>query len=395
MPFIAGLANLNMFSRRIVRLPSAPTSVAASINGVGSIGVSYSTPSDTGGTAIIKYQYSTNGGSTWTDAPASPFSLTGLGNGTAITVTMRAVNLAGIGASASSSTTTATVPGTPSVSITSTSTNNAYSWTAPSSGGLAITGYEYALSTDGGSSYPGNTGPSLSTTYSVSNDKVESTYRLRVRACNAVGCGGYGTADSNNWERVVGSNYTVTQNGTIGQTDQWEACASTCSSTGCGTQPRARTKYRQATLRNDVIYWPQQSGATTSHTYTGIIVTDYPAWNTVSTFNTCADNGAATNTARTAYSATSEGQVISIQDGQYATWSGSIYGAWYRSDASGNAVSCGTGGCGNACVQVTNSIEYCSVGGCQTYTRTAAWSGSTICASPFGLYVTSCTPTGC
>lgn len=390
MPFIAGLGTLN--SRRIVRLPSAPTSVSTSINGVGSISVSYGAPSDIGGTAILKYQYSTNGGSTWTDAPSSPFSLTGLGNGTAVTVVMRAVNMAGDGSTASSSITTATAPSAPtSFAMINDDNTVDWGWAAPSSnGGLAVTSYQYSVSTNGGA-YPGNTSLTNSSTWfdypdTISNYRNTNYYKLRVRACNAVDCGPYvESSNSTPWSVSTGSNYQANIN-----YDSYtnSGCSSECCG-DCGTQAKKRRKYRYQTLRDDT--WTR--GAS-SNVQSGILVADYPDWASVTTYTACENDGGCSSVTRTAYSATGDGQVIPIQSGQYATWS-SYWGHWYRSDSNGAAVTCGTGGCGQACLQVTNSIGYCSAGGCQTYTRTADWTGWTLCCSMYGCYGSSCTPSGC
>jgi surface protein len=75
---------------------------------------------DDGGSAITNYQYSTNGGATWTPRSpisfASPLIITGLTNGTAYNVRIRAVNAAGTGAPSNQITATpsTSAPPTPS-----------------------------------------------------------------------------------------------------------------------------------------------------------------------------------------------------------------------------------------------------------------------------------------
>ena len=90
--------------------PSAPTSLNAT-PGDGSVSISF-TAGDDGGSSITKYQFSTDGGSTWADAvgTTSPVTVNGLTNYTAYNLNLRAVNNVGDGASS-----TASVSGTPAV----------------------------------------------------------------------------------------------------------------------------------------------------------------------------------------------------------------------------------------------------------------------------------------
>ena len=80
-------------------IPSAPT-ITGITSGNGSLSVAF-TAGANGGSAITNYKYSTDGGSTFTAvspaATTSPISITGLSNGTAYNVQIRAVNAAGDG----------------------------------------------------------------------------------------------------------------------------------------------------------------------------------------------------------------------------------------------------------------------------------------------------------
>ena len=80
--------------------PAAPT-ITAITSGNRRLTVTF-TAGDDGGRAITNYQYSTNGGDSWTTrSPASstsPIVITGLTNGTSYNVRIRAVNAAGAGA---------------------------------------------------------------------------------------------------------------------------------------------------------------------------------------------------------------------------------------------------------------------------------------------------------
>ncbi|NCY17326.1 MAG: hypothetical protein EBX39_11265, partial [Actinobacteria bacterium] len=82
--------------------PSAPTALVAT-PGDGSASVAFTAGSD-GGAAISKYQYSTDGGTTWADADAgttSPVTISGLTNYTSYSIKLRAVNSVGAGAASS------------------------------------------------------------------------------------------------------------------------------------------------------------------------------------------------------------------------------------------------------------------------------------------------------
>jgi YVTN family beta-propeller protein len=79
--------------------PSAPTSLSADA-GDGSVTIDFTAGSN-GGAAIIKYQYSIDGGINWSDADAgttSPVTISGLTNYIGHSFKLRAVNSAGAGA---------------------------------------------------------------------------------------------------------------------------------------------------------------------------------------------------------------------------------------------------------------------------------------------------------
>lgn len=63
--------------------------------------MAFTAPTNTGGSPIINYEYSTDNGATWTvrspAATSSPLTITGLTNGTTYAVKLRAVNSVGAG----------------------------------------------------------------------------------------------------------------------------------------------------------------------------------------------------------------------------------------------------------------------------------------------------------
>jgi hypothetical protein len=186
---------------RPATFPSAPTSVS-STPGNGSMTVTFGAPTFYGGSnppvggdgvTISGYRYSIDGGYVYTAVPsnASPFTITGLTNGTAQTVYVVADNNAGLtSASASTTATPRTVPGAPA-SVTSTPSNGSVSigFTAPSSdGGSAVTSYQH--STDNAN---WTTTPTNPFTVSGANGTAITVY---VRAVNAAGAGAQNNATS-------------------------------------------------------------------------------------------------------------------------------------------------------------------------------------------------------
>jgi len=96
--------------------PSAPT-ITSITSCNASATVNFTAPSSNGGSNIINYEYSTNGGTSWTllaqPSTSSPLQITGLTNGTSYNILIRAVN--GIGSGASSNTVSTTVITSPTV----------------------------------------------------------------------------------------------------------------------------------------------------------------------------------------------------------------------------------------------------------------------------------------
>ena len=77
---------------------NAPTALVATA-GNGQVSIAFTAPSNIIGAAITDYEYELNGGGTWTSAStaATPVVITGLTNGTAYSIKLRAVNSAGSG----------------------------------------------------------------------------------------------------------------------------------------------------------------------------------------------------------------------------------------------------------------------------------------------------------
>ena len=189
-------------------LPGAPTGLAATPSNA-RVSLSWSAPSNTGGTAITDYivEYSAGTTGAWitfNDGTTTTTSatVTGLTNGTTYQFRISAVNSVGTGTPSGvvSSTPTAPIiiPPPPSLTISSAPGNLAatpgnaqvsLSWTAPSdTGGTAITDYiiEYkAASASQWSTFADGT--STSTTATVTGLTNGTDYQFRIKAVNSVG----------------------------------------------------------------------------------------------------------------------------------------------------------------------------------------------------------------
>ncbi len=174
--------------------PDVPTAVTATATGTsGQATVSWTAPTDIGGSALNLYtaRTTTGGFSCTATPPATSCTLTGLTDGTTYTVYVEARNSTGTGdRSATTTVTTATVPGAPTgVAATSGDTTSSVSWTAPAAtGGSAITGYTVTA-------VPGNGGlPNVTCSAAAGPCTLTGlvngvTYTVTVTATNAVGTG--------------------------------------------------------------------------------------------------------------------------------------------------------------------------------------------------------------
>ncbi|MFM8856082.1 MAG: trypsin-like serine protease [Actinomycetota bacterium] len=170
--------------------PSAPT-IRSITPGNASVRISYRDPSSNGGSSITGYEYSLNGG-TWVAAiGASRGSLTvsGLDNGSSVSVSIRAVNSRGGGAA--SSTVTATPrrsPDAPAITSVQRSVGTAsVSFTPPVfNGGAAITNYEYSLN---GGRWTAVRPSSTASPFVIPRLADSRSYSLRIRAVNVAGGG--------------------------------------------------------------------------------------------------------------------------------------------------------------------------------------------------------------
>ncbi len=166
----------------VIAVPAAPTTLEATPSD-GQVALTWDDP---GNTTITKYQVSTNGGTSFTDiAGSTAHTVTGLTNGTAYTLAVRAVNASGDGAASTVAVTM--VPAAPtSLSATPGDGQVALTWDDP--GNTTIT--KYQVSSDGGTNFS-DIDPSGATTTShiVTGLTNDNAYILAVRAVNDSGNG--------------------------------------------------------------------------------------------------------------------------------------------------------------------------------------------------------------
>jgi hypothetical protein len=170
--------------------PGPPVNLVAT-PGDGQATITFTAGAD-GGSPLTNYEYTTDGGLTWTafgpaDA-ASPVTLTGLTNGTTYEVVLRAVNALGKGEPSEAVTVTPrTLPGAPTGLSAEASDGTAeITFTPPDDGGSAITNYQYRV--DGGpwQDFSPTTASSPGLVRGLTDG---ATVSVEVRAVNAAGAG--------------------------------------------------------------------------------------------------------------------------------------------------------------------------------------------------------------
>ena len=213
-------------------VPNAPTVgvVTASNTQVSWAFTPLSTLATMGGLTVTNYEYSTDGGTTWTArspvSVTSPVVITGLTNGTTYSLALRAVNPNGKGAtSALGSGTPVGVPGAPTISsITSASGSLTVNFTAGSTGGSAITNYKYSLN---GAAVVTRNPVSTASPLVISGLTNGTAYTVVLQAVNAIGTGPSSSAVSGTPATVPGAPTSPTAvAGSGSATVSWTAPAS-------------------------------------------------------------------------------------------------------------------------------------------------------------------------
>jgi len=194
-----GMPPIYVFGDQVSTSPGAPGSPSdlQVTYGNGSAGVSWTAPTSTGGLPVIGYhvRYSSDGGADWqteTVGTGTTRTLTGLTNGTEYEVQVAAFNSSSAGTyTASRTVTPRTVPGVPA-NLALTPRHNALdlSWTAPDSGGSAITGYKVRYSTDGGQTWV-TQDHGTATEVTLTGLAHSATHEVQVAAINTEGAGDF------------------------------------------------------------------------------------------------------------------------------------------------------------------------------------------------------------
>ena len=176
-----------------VTTPGVPTSLSGAADDA-SVVLSWTAPTDTGGTAVTDYtvESSSDSGTTWTafshDASTTAsLRVTGLTNGTAYSFRVSAVNAVGTGTASSTASATPVTTPTAATSVAGTAgdTQVALTWTAPTdNGGTAITDYTVESSSDSTTWTTFADGTSTTASATVTGLTNGTTYTFRVSPVN-------------------------------------------------------------------------------------------------------------------------------------------------------------------------------------------------------------------
>jgi hypothetical protein len=167
-------------------LANAPSDLVATV-GDGQVSIAFTAPTDDGGAAITDYEYQLDSGN-WTSAgkTTTPVVITGLTNGSAYSIKLRAVNSAGKGAE-SAAVYSATVASAPSDLVATVGNGQvSIAFTAPSNtGGADISDYEYELDDSGTWTSAGT----AATPVVITGLTNGTAYSIKLRAVNSIGNG--------------------------------------------------------------------------------------------------------------------------------------------------------------------------------------------------------------
>jgi hypothetical protein len=186
--------------------PGAPT-IGTATPGNTQATVSFSAPTNTGGSSITGYTATAtdsttpaNGGQTATGT-TSPITVSGLTNGDSYTFTVTATNAAGTGPASSASnavTPAADLPGAPTIGTAKAANAQAtVSFTAPTNtGGSSITGYTVTAADSTTPANGGETGTGTSSPITVTGLTNGDSYTFTVTATNTTGPGAASAASN-------------------------------------------------------------------------------------------------------------------------------------------------------------------------------------------------------
>ena len=271
-----GTASTSVTETTATTRPGAPTSLSASVTST-TADLSWTAPTDDGGSPITEYQYrfttGTTAGGTWTDTNSTATSVTisSLTADTEYTFQVRTVTTVGSSQSNPSVTETtlsaaSTVPGAPT-SLTPTAqtggTSMALAWTVPTdTGSTAISDYD--VSSDDGATWV-STGSTF-TAYTVTGLDKGTEYTFRVRAVNSVG---NGTASASVTETTLTTRPSPPTNLTV-SVAQTTADLSWTAPTDDGGSPITEYQYRFTTGTTAGGTWTDTNSTTPSFTISSL-----------------------------------------------------------------------------------------------------------------------------
>lgn len=171
-------------------VPNAPTLVSITAGNTELI-IAFTAPTNDGGSAITDYEYSIDSGSTFTSASVttSPFTITGLTNGTSYSVVIRAVNSVGpsLSSNSRSGTPVSSSPPLPPVLTgvsAKTDTSITITFTQSSNGSPAITNYKYSLN---GGAFTAFSPADTTSPVTVSGLTMNTSYNIQLKSVNING----------------------------------------------------------------------------------------------------------------------------------------------------------------------------------------------------------------
>jgi len=194
---VGGTANVTAAPPSVPATEPLDASITQITAGNQQLVIAFSPPTFDGGASISNYEYSLDNGATFTSAntTTSPFTKTGLTNGTTYQVIIRAVNAVGPGApSAMVEGTPSTLPSPPTALSGSPADKQIIvTFTAGNDGGSDITNYQY--STNNGANYLALSPADLSSPITINKLSTDGTtnltngtpYTVRLKAVNANG----------------------------------------------------------------------------------------------------------------------------------------------------------------------------------------------------------------
>lgn len=171
-----------------IDVPGVPTSISATDQQDAQSTITWTAPTNNGGATVTSYEIRPNGGTPATTS-SSPYTWTGLTNGTAYSFEARACNAAGCG-SYSTLSNTITPVGVPTavrnLGCVETENGPLCTWQVPLTGIDQIVRYEYKV---GANAWVRDDPRTTITSFLLGGEPAGTNDIFQIRACSIVGCG--------------------------------------------------------------------------------------------------------------------------------------------------------------------------------------------------------------